>query len=78
MQRKKIGLVIRIQTEKTIVIKTIQSVKHKKYSKVLQKSLHLLVHDEFELAKIGNFVEVIQTQPISKSKFWKLKNILSI
>jgi small subunit ribosomal protein S17 len=78
MQREKIGVVIRTKMQKTIVVEIMQSFIHNKYEKIINKSRRLLVHDTYELAKIGNLVQIIQNKPISKNKFWLLKNILDI
>ncbi len=77
MKKKKIGIVIRTKMKKTIIVRINTPFKHNKYSKILIRSKNLFVHDTQELAKIGNLVEIIPNKPISKNKFWVLKQILA-
>ena len=51
-------------------------VKHPKYGKYVRRRTTLGVHDENNVAKIGDFVEVVQCRPYSKTKTWRLVKVL--
>ena len=70
------GVVVSDKMEKTIVVKVDRRVKHKLYKKYITRSTKLHVDDPEEQCSIGDKVDIQETRPISKTKFWKLLNIL--
>nr|BET44518.1 MAG: 30S ribosomal protein S17 [Candidatus Aschnera chinzeii] len=58
----------------TVIIERI--IKHQLYGKFIRRTTKLHVHDEHNECNIGDLVEICQTKPISKTKSWKLKNII--
>ena len=71
-----IGKVISDKMDKTISIITYRMIRHKKYGKFVKKSSVLKAHDEKEIAKVGDKVRIVETKPISKSKRWKLTEVI--
>jgi small subunit ribosomal protein S17 len=71
-----VGKVISDKMDKTISILTFRMIRHKKYGKFVKKSSVLKAHDEKEIAKVGDKVRIIETKPISKSKRWKLTEVI--
>jgi small subunit ribosomal protein S17 len=49
---------------------------HPRYKKVVRRSTKLHVHDEQNEAKIGDVVRVVETRPLSKTKSWRLAEVL--
>lgn len=75
--RTVIGKVVSDKMNKTIVVRVERLKKDPKYGKFVKKSTKLHVHDENETASIGNTVKIQETKPYSKSKCWKLLEVLS-
>lgn len=69
-----IGIVISNKANKTIIVKVTNKIAHKKYKKIISKTNKYHVHDEENLCKIGDIVQIQQTRPISKNKHWKFLN----
>jgi len=70
------GEVISNAMNKTIVVKVSRRVKHPKYGKYLTVSKKYYAHDEKNEAKVGDEVRLISSKPISKTKKWRLINII--
>jgi small subunit ribosomal protein S17 len=71
-----IGEVISDKMEKTISVKIFRTVKHPKYGKFIKKTSVFKAHDEKNEAKIGDKVKIYETRPLSKTKRWKLSEII--
>lgn len=72
----KIGQVVSTKMQKTIVVEVIMKRSHPLYRRVIAKSKKFYAHDEQNTAKVGDFVEIEETRPLSRLKRWRLKNIL--
>lgn len=72
----KIGQVVSTKMSKTIVVEVRMRKSHGLYRRVVQKSKKFYAHDENGTARVGDFVEIEETRPLSKLKRWKLKNIV--
>ena len=62
------GKVIKNKCEKTIIVDVESTYMHKKYKKILKKNKKFAVHDENNVTKIGDRVQIIESRPISKTK----------
>ena len=49
---------------------------HRRYQKVVRRTKRFHVHDEGNQAKVGDLVRIIETRPLSKTKRWRLAEIL--
>src|SRR5260370_7234754 len=72
----KMGQVVATKMRKTIVIEVIMKKAHPLYKRVIAKNKKFYAHDETNAARVGDFVEIEETRPISKLKRWRLKNII--
>ncbi|MGB9877094.1 MAG: 30S ribosomal protein S17 [bacterium] len=70
------GEVVSDKMDKTIVVAVTRLVRHPLYPKVLKKTTKLKAHDEFNEAKEGDIVEIMETRPLSKTKRWRLVRII--
>nr|WP_277394605.1 30S ribosomal protein S17 [Blastococcus litoris] len=70
------GLVVSDKMEKTIVVEVEDRVKHALYGKVIRRTSKLKVHDEQNVAGIGDRVQIMETRPTSATKRWRLVEIL--
>lgn len=71
-----IGEVVSDKMNKTIAVKIFRLVKHERYGKFTKTSSVFKAHDEKNVAKIGDKVEIYETRPLSKTKRWMLKTVL--
>jgi small subunit ribosomal protein S17 len=70
------GLVVSNKMNKTIVVAVVERVRHERYSKTIQRTQRLYVHDEEGTAGIGDTVRVMETRPMSKLKRWRLVDVV--
>lgn len=70
------GTVVENRMDKTAVVAVVERVRHAKYSKTVQRTRHLYVHDEKNEASAGDRVRVAETRPFSKLKRWRLVEIV--
>lgn len=75
-QRQIVGKVISDKMNKTIVVQVERKVKHPLYGKYLRKFSKMYAHDEDNACQVGDLVLIQQTRPLSKTKRWKLVEIL--
>ena len=62
------GKVVKNKNEKTVIVDVESTYIHKKYKKYLKKNKKYAVHDENNISKIGDWVQIIESKPISKTK----------
>ena len=70
------GLVVSDKMEKTIVVEVEDRVKHALYAKVIRRTTKLKVHDEQNVAGIGDRVQIMETRPTSATKRWRLVEVV--
>ena len=70
------GRVIGAGMDKTIVVQVERRVRHPLYGKEIRKKTKLYAHDEDNQAAEGQWVEVMETRPLSKLKRWRLVKVL--
>ena len=70
------GLVVSNRMEKTAVVASVDRVRHRRYAKTVQRTTRLHVHDEGNDLNIGDRVRVQETRPLSKTKRWRLVEVL--
>lgn len=76
-QRKtRTGVVSSNKMEKTITVTIVRKLKHPKYGKFVKKSKKFHAHDENNEAQIGDVVKIMETRPLSKSKRWRMVEII--
>lgn len=70
------GVVVSDAMDKTIVVKVDTIRAHPRYKKVIRRSTKFHAHDEQNSAKVGDVVRIIETRPLSKTKNWRLAEIV--
>ncbi|MCK4631895.1 MAG: 30S ribosomal protein S17 [candidate division Zixibacteria bacterium] len=70
------GTVVSTGMDKTIIVRVDRTMRHPLYDKVIKSSSKLHAHDAANDAKMGDVVRVMETRPISKSKCWRLVDIV--
>ena len=76
LRKEKIGLVKSSKMDKSIVVTVERKEKHPKYGKFFKKSTSFVAHDEKNECNEGDTVKIMETRPLSKSKNWRLVEIL--
>ena len=75
-RKSRIGEVVKDRADKTVVVRVSRRVPHPLYGKVVQRSAKFSAHDEANDAHIGDTVRIVETKPISKTKRWRLSEIV--
>ena len=70
------GIVVSAAGEKTIVVKVTDRKPHPIYGKMITSSNKFHAHDENNEAGVGDVVRIMETRPLSKTKRWRLVNII--
>ena len=70
------GVVISDKMTQTRVVAVTERVRHAKYSKFVLRTKKLYVHDETNDANVGDKVRVMETRPLSKTKRWRVVEII--
>jgi small subunit ribosomal protein S17 len=70
------GIVASTKMDKTLVVVATDRVRHRRYNKTVQRDKRLYVHDEDNDANVGDRVRVQEIRPLSKTKRWRLVEIL--
>ena len=73
---RRVGIVESDARDKTRKVAIRYSVRHPKYGKYIRRRTRLQVHDEENLSRVGDRVEVAECRPISKTKSWVLLRVL--
>lgn len=76
LRKTRVGLVVSSKMDKTVVVAIADHVKHPKYGKVIKRTVKIHAHDENNECGVGDKVEVMETRPLSKTKRWRLVNII--
>ncbi len=70
------GVVISDKMDKTVLVRIDRKVRHPLYGKTVKRSTKLAAHDEANDAHIGDTVKVMETRPLSKSKRWRVVEVV--
>ena len=70
------GTVISAKMAKTIVLGVERTLKHPRYGKTIKRISKVYAHDEKNEANVGDIVKVMETRPLSKTKRWRVIEIL--
>ena len=75
-QRVLEGIVTSDKMQKTVVVEVTRTVKHELLGKVIKSLKKYKVHDENEVAQQGDWVEIVECRPLSKTKHMKLSRVI--
>lgn len=75
-KRTLVGRVVSDKMEKTVTVLIERKVKHPMYGKVMVRSKKYHAHNQDNVAKTGDLVEIIETRPISRTKSWAITTVL--
>ena len=75
-RKTRIGVVSSSKMAKTITVAVERKVKHPIYGKFVKKTTKFHAHDESDTAGVGDTVRIMETRPLSKTKRWRLVEII--
>ena len=76
LRKTRVGMVVSDKMDKTVVVAIEDNVKHPTYGKIIKRTLKVHAHDENNECGIGDTVEIMETRPLSKTKRWRLVEII--
>ena len=76
LRKERVGIVTSNMMEKSIVVAEVKRVKHAMYGKFVLKTKKYVAHDDKNDCNVGDKVKIMETRPISKSKCWRLVEIM--
>ena len=76
LRKVRVGKVVSNKMDKTIVVAVEDNVRHAKYGKIIKRTAKIHAHDANNECSIGDRVEIMETRPLSKTKRWRLVQII--
>jgi small subunit ribosomal protein S17 len=77
MRKSRVGVVISDKMDKTVIVSVERSYIHTQYGKVIRKNKKYVAHDEKDECGMGDIVNIVETRPMSKTKRWRVSEILT-
>ena len=75
-QQVKVGRVVSNKMDKTVVVVVENTITHRLYHRYMKRTKKFHAHDERNECKIGDEVEIVSCRPLSKTKRWRVREIL--
>jgi small subunit ribosomal protein S17 len=72
----RIGRVVSDAMDKTVIVRVDRRIQHPLYKRIVSRSSKLYAHDEANECKAGDVVKVMSTRPLSKTKRWRVAEII--
>ena len=76
MRKVRTGTVVRTKSDKTTIVEMVWKQRHRLYHKQMRRVARFYVHDPLSQCQLGDIVRIQETRPISKTKRWRLMEIL--
>ncbi len=76
LRKTRIGVVRSNKMDKTVTVAVERKVKHPIYGKFVKKTTKFHAHDEKNECSIGDLVKIMETRPLSKTKRWRLVEVV--
>ena len=76
LRKTRVGLVVSDKMDKTVVVAIEDNVKHPLYGKIVKRTLKLHAQDDKNECGVGDKVKLMETRPLSKTKRWRLVQII--
>lgn len=75
-RKERKGVVVSDKRDKTITVAVERKTQHPKYKRVVKKTKKYTVHDEENICNQGDIVKIMETRPLSKTKRWRLVEVI--
>jgi small subunit ribosomal protein S17 len=76
LRKEKIGIVVSDKMDKTVIVKVSRQIVHPQYGKIIRLNKKYVAHDEKDECAIGDTVRILETRPLSKTKRWRVRDIV--
>ena len=76
LRKSRVGTVVSNKMDKTVVVAIKDNVAHPMYGKIIKRTLKVHAHDEANACGIGDKVSIMETRPLSKTKRWRIVEII--
>jgi len=76
LRKTRVGMVVSDKMDKTVVVAIVDNVNHPTYGKIIKRTTKVHAHDENNVCGIGDKVQVMETRPLSKTKRWRIVQII--
>ena len=76
-RKLRVGVVTSDKMQKTVVVAVESHKRHPLYNKTIRRTTRYKVHDEKEIAKLGDIVRIIESRPLSREKRWRLAEVVT-
>ena len=76
LRKERTGVVVSDKMDKTVVVAVERKEKHPLYGKFVKKTTKFVAHDEKNECGVGDTVLIMETRPLSKTKTWRVVNIV--
>ncbi len=76
LRKVRVGIVVSDKMDKTVVVAVRDNVKHPLYKKIVKRTVRFKAHDENNECGIGDTVEIMETRPLSKDKYFRVVRIV--
>ncbi len=76
LRKERIGIVVSNKMQKSVVVAVKRKVKHPIYGKYVNRTTKFYAHDEENTCNVGDVVRIMETRPLSKTKCWRLVEII--
>ena len=77
LRKTRVGVVVRDKMDKSVVVEVTRTVMHPLYKKYIRKRSRFMAHDERNVYKIGDKVQIAETRPLSRRKRWRVQEKLA-
>ena len=71
------GTVTSDQMDKTVAVEIVRAYQHPLYKKIVRSTTKILAHDEQNMCRVGDLVQVVEVRPLSRRKRWKVRQVVS-
>ena len=76
-RKERVGEVVSSKMQKTIVVRVERRFRHTQFKKIVTSFQKLYAHDETNQAQVGDLVRIQETRPLSRTKCWRLMEVLN-
>lgn len=76
IRKTRTGVVLSNKMDKTVVVAVERQVRHQAYKKYIKRTSKFKAHDEKNECQAGDLVKIVETRPLSKTKRWRVAEIL--
>ncbi len=73
LRKTRVGFVVSDKMDRTVVVEVRRTVQHPLYKKFLRKRKRFMAHDQENVYRVGDKVQIVETRPLSKNKRWSVR-----